>query len=300
MTVLSDRRADRRRELAEFLRSRRDRLTPAEVGLPASGRRRTPGLRREEVATLAGIGVTWYTWLEQGRPITPSPSVLNAVARTLLLDRHERRHLFALAEVPEAGPSVCHSVSNPTLAVLLQMEPFPALVQNARMDVLALNRGFAWLLPELAEEPEETRNMLRLVFTNTSMRLHMTDEACARMVATFRGAMAEHLSRPAFKELADELCARSAEFAELWQRHDVRMPEAVRKQIEHHSLGTLTFEHTYLFAAPRDAARIVALVPADERTRDVLDLHVGRAPATPLANAPLANDPLAVADLASA
>src|SRR5580700_3276530 len=118
--------AGRRQELAAFLRSRRERILPEQVGLPPALRRRTPGLRREEVATLAGVGVTWYTWLEQGRDINASPQVLDAVSRTLLLDPHEREHLFRLADVPD-GTALgdCGSLP-PTCQLLLdQLEPFP-------------------------------------------------------------------------------------------------------------------------------------------------------------------------------
>src|SRR5580704_9932567 len=123
----ADAPASRRQELAGFLRSRRERIAPEQVGLPPAARRRTPGLRREEVATLAGVGVTWYTWLEQGRDINASPQVLNAVARTLLLDQHERDHLFRLADVPDGnGPGDCAALP-PTAQLLLdQLEPFPA------------------------------------------------------------------------------------------------------------------------------------------------------------------------------
>src|ERR1700689_543649 len=117
--------AHRRQELAGFLRSRRERIAPEQVGLPPASRRRTPGLRREEVATLAGVGVTWYTWLEQGRDINASPQVLNAVARTLLLDQHERAPLFRLPDVPDGnGPGDCAALP-PTAQLLLdQLEPF--------------------------------------------------------------------------------------------------------------------------------------------------------------------------------
>ena len=137
----------RRRELADFLRSRRERIVPEDVGLPPASRRRTPGLRREEVATLAGVGVTWYTWLEQGRDINVSPQVLDAVARTLLLDRSEREHLFRLADAPEVtAESECQGLQ-PTVQVLLdQLCPYPASVRNARYDILAFNGAYERLM----------------------------------------------------------------------------------------------------------------------------------------------------------
>ena len=131
--------AIRRRELAAFLRSRRERISPEQIGVPPGGRRRTPGLRREEVAQLAGVGVTWYTWLEQGRDINPSELVLESIARTLLLDRHEQEHLFALAGLAARGPSSELATPLPAAVQVLldQLDPLPAGVLNARYDILA-------------------------------------------------------------------------------------------------------------------------------------------------------------------
>src|SRR5689334_19482042 len=155
----------RRRELAAFLRSRRERLTPAEVGLPAGGRRRTPGLRREEVASLAGVGMTWYTWLEQGRDINASDQVLAALARTLRLDPHEQAHLFTLAGVPVAGASSDDQVISPEIrAVLDQLHPYPAYVTNGRYDLLAYNRAYTALLGNLDALPFLERNTLWILF----------------------------------------------------------------------------------------------------------------------------------------
>src|SRR5215472_5696306 len=129
----------RRAELAAFLRTRRERITPEQAGLPPGSRRRTPGLRREEVAQLSGVGVTWYTWLEQGRPINASPQVLSAIARTLLLDQAEREHLFRLADLPDAagaGPGLtpCEQVLPEVQEILDTLSPMPACVLNERFD----------------------------------------------------------------------------------------------------------------------------------------------------------------------
>src|SRR5215831_881987 len=161
----------RRSELAGFLRSRRERIAPEQVGLPPASRRRTPGLRREEVATLAGVGVTWYTWLEQGRDINASPQVLDAVARTLLLDPHERDHLFRLADTPDGnGQAECKSLP-PTAQLLLdQLEPYPACIRNARYDILAYNQAYEQLMGPLADVPFEERNSLWRVFTSDRCR----------------------------------------------------------------------------------------------------------------------------------
>src|ERR1700733_9963246 len=189
--------ASRRRELGEFLRSRRERIAPEDVGLPPASRRRTPGLRREEVATLAGVGVTWYTWLEQGRDINASPQVLGSVARTLLLDPHEREHLFRLADTPDgAGQSECKALPPTAQTLLDQLQPFPACIRNARYDILAWNSAYEFLMGDLSEVPFEERNSLWRVFTSDRCRACILDweEGTRRMVAEYRAAMAEHLA----------------------------------------------------------------------------------------------------------
>jgi transcriptional regulator with XRE-family HTH domain len=143
----------RRHELAAFLRSRRERVTPEDAGLPSGYRRRTAGLRREEVAQLSGVGVTWYTWLEQGRPIRASVQVLEAVARTLRLDAIERQHLFRLAEVPDkAHPDESGPVLRPQIQVVLDgLNPMPASVTTERFDILAWNTAYGALLPHVVQ-----------------------------------------------------------------------------------------------------------------------------------------------------
>src|SRR5499426_2934367 len=161
------RRAGKRSELAALLRSRRERITPEDAGLPSGHRRRTAGLRREEVAQLAGVGVTWYTWLEQGRPIRASLQVLEAVARTLQLDPIERRHLFRLAEVPDTAPRD-HSGPRlrPEVQVILDgLNPMPASVVTERFDILAWNAAYQVLFPYIAAAAPEWRNALLYVFT---------------------------------------------------------------------------------------------------------------------------------------
>src|SRR6185437_15725887 len=144
----------RRTELGTFLRSRRERLTPEDVGLPPSLRRRTPGLRREEVAQLAGVGVTWYTWLEQGRPINASTQVLDAIARTLKLEPAEHQHMYVLAEVPDVAPAAGDLAALPgTLGPILDAMGHMATVLNERFDVIATNSRFDAVFPSvLAQE----------------------------------------------------------------------------------------------------------------------------------------------------
>jgi transcriptional regulator with XRE-family HTH domain len=265
----------RRMELADFLRSRRERITPEQVGYPASGRRRTPGLRREEVAQLAGVGVTWYTWLEQGRKINASPQVLDAVSRTLMLDRHERSHLFVLAGSPLSNADVECNALHPAVRVLIdELAHVPAIVTNARKDVLAFNAMFDLLVGGISSVPWEDRNILWLVFTDPRWRERLVDwdEGAPRMVAQFRAAMADHMGEPAWKCLLQRLQGASAEFAEMWGRHDVEGPETRTKRILHPGVGLLRLDYTYLWLGPSNGNRVVTYTPADDETARRLKL----------------------------
>src|SRR3954471_22409604 len=185
----------RRDELAAFLRSRRERVTPADVGLPPGPRRRTPGLRREEVAQLAGVGVPWYTWLEQGRPINASVQVLDSIAAVLRLGSSERWHLYRLAEVPGVPtPKSADSVSADVVAVLDALDPSPACVYNGKYDLLACNESFAALFPELVDATGIERNALWQIYGRPCGVSPVRDiDVCAAMVATLRANYANHL-----------------------------------------------------------------------------------------------------------
>ncbi|WP_328296604.1 helix-turn-helix transcriptional regulator [Streptomyces sp. NBC_00435] len=273
MTTVAPRTDVRRHELAEFLRSRRERITPEQVGLVRGPRRRTPGLRREEVAQLSAVGVTWYTWLEQARAIQVSPQVLDALARTLLLDPTERTHLFALAGATDPAPhTLCPSVTPVVRAVLDQLDPVPACVQNSRYDILAYNTTYRRLLCDLDALPPEDRNCLWLAFTDPDWRDAMTDMPAARrlMAAKFRASMAEHLAEPAWKALLARLEAASPEFREVWARHEVVGPGGRAKYLRNAQVGTLHLEQTNLWLGPAAGPRVVAYVPLDERSRERL------------------------------
>jgi transcriptional regulator with XRE-family HTH domain len=267
----------RRRELGAFLRSRRERIKPEQVGLHSIRRRRTPGLRREEVAQLAGVGVTWYTWLEQGRDTHPSVQVLDAIARTLQFDPHEYSHLYTLAgvsttTVAEQCLGLCHTVQ----PLLDQLEPFPAIVLNARFDLLAYNRTYATFFDDLETMLIEERNILWLAFTHPQWKAAIVDRAdvLGRMVAEYRAAMAEHLDEPSWKTLVARLHAASPEFTAVWERHDVQGVESRTKRAMHPTAGLLSLDYTNLWLGQRLGTRIVAFSPADDRTRRRLEaLH---------------------------
>ncbi|MFG3345265.1 helix-turn-helix domain-containing protein [Streptomyces sp. NPDC048018] len=260
----------RRHELAAFLRSRRERISPEQAGLPRGRRRRTPGLRREEVAQLSSVGVTWYTWLEQARPIQVSPQVLDALAAALLLDPTERAHLFALAGQSDPHPETPCPTVTPALRQLLdQLEPVPAAVQNSRYDFLAYNRTFGRLFCDLDALPREDRNSLWLAFTDEDFRTAVTDlpEVLRSLAGKLRAAMAEHLAEPAWKALLHRLQDASPEFREIWARHDVVDQSGRTKLIRNPRVGLLRLDHTNLYLGPQSGPRLVTYVPVDEASR---------------------------------
>ncbi|MFD5064908.1 helix-turn-helix domain-containing protein [Streptomyces sp. NPDC058394] len=267
----------RRHELAGFLRSRRERITPEQVGLPRGRRRRTPGLRREEVAQLSAVGVTWYTWLEQARDIQVSPQVLDALARALLLDRSERTHLFSLAGAVDPAPGTeCPSVTPALREMLWQLDPIPACVQNSRYDILAYNRTYGRLLCDLDAVAPENRNCMLLSYTDENWRASVVDlpEMNRVMAAKFRASMAEHLAEPAWKALVKRLETASPEFREIWARHEVVGPGGRTKLFRNAQVGLVRLDHTDLWLGPSTGPRMVTYVPADEESRERLErLH---------------------------
>ena len=264
----------RRTELASFLRSRRERIHPEEVGFPPGGRRRTPGLRREEVAQLAGVGVTWYTWLEQGRDINASEQVLEAIARTLRLDRTERKHLYTLAGVPLTPGTMDCSALTPGIQVILdQLSPIPACVLNKRYDVLAYNQAYRKTIIDLDKIPVDDRNVLWLAFTYDDWECAFLDmdDINAALVAGYRVGFAEHVGEPAWRDLTDQLLARSPRFAELWSRHDVAGPASRVKLVDNPAVGLLRLEATNLWAGQHSNVRMTIYAPADDETARKLD-----------------------------
>lgn len=265
----------RRHELASFLRSRRERITPEQVGLPHVGRRRTPGLRREEVAQLAGVGVTWYTWLEQGRDINASEQVLDAISRTLRLDPHEHQHLFILAGAPEPQKEQeCRSVSPAIHAMLAQLEPFPAVVKNARCDLLAYNRSYNWLMGDVDAIPFEDRNTLVQCLLNPEWRKRLPDweTSFPRVVAGFRAAMAEHVAESSWKCLVKRLRQESPVFEQLWNQHDVTSARVMTKRFLHPDVGLLQFDFAYLYFGRRSEITMATYTPANDETSAKLAL----------------------------
>ncbi|MEU6670662.1 helix-turn-helix transcriptional regulator [Streptomyces sp. NPDC046727] len=261
----------RRPELAAFLRNRRGRVTPADVGMPPGLRRRTPGLRREEVAQLSGVGVTWYTWLEQGRPINASPQVLDAVARTLRLDAPEREHLYRLAEVPfEPDPGgLTRRISPEVQSIIDALDPMLAVVYNSRYDVLATNAAYRdlFLVPETLGIG--VPNALWTLFTlpeGTCPLVHRKEEL-PLMVATLRSSYGRHVGEPAWEEYIRGLSAASPWFAELWASGEVVPPGPRVKTFRHAAVGEMRMTSQSLSIDGMPECRIVVYTPDDEEAR---------------------------------
>jgi hypothetical protein len=264
----------RRRELADFLRSRRARLGPEDVGLPTGVRRRTPGLRREEIAQIAGVGVTWYTWLEQGRKISVSRQVLESIARGLRLDAAERNHLRTLAGL-DAEPVAAQvdGVPPAVQAMLDELDPCPAYVVNSHYDVLAWNRAEAALVADFGRLPHAERNILWLLFTDPAWRSLLVDwpHDAAWVVAQFRAQMARHVGEPHWVELVERLQAASGDFAELWRRHDVAAPSSKTKRYLHPAVGLVTLDAVTLRLAEAPDCRVMVCIPADAASRAAME-----------------------------
>jgi transcriptional regulator with XRE-family HTH domain len=269
--------------LGAYLRDRRARLDPAAFGLPLA-RRRTPGLRREEVAQRAHVSATWYTWLEQGRGGAPSAEALDRIARALLLTEVEREHLFllALGHPPEVRQREAEGVSPRLQRVLDALEWSPAMVKTATWDVVAWNRAAAAVLTDYATLPPERRNVLRMMFCDPRVRAAQADwESVARfVVAVFRADAVRAGASAGVQSLVDELSRQSPEFAAMWRDHDVRHFGEGSKHLIHPHAGPIALEYSafavdgrpdlamvvYTPATPADVARVRALIRAREES----------------------------------
>jgi len=250
--------------LGTYLRDRRGRLDPAALGF-GSGRRRTPGLRREEVAQRANISPTWYTWLEQGRGGAPSADVLDRIARALMLTDLEREHVFllALGRPPEARYRR-NEVTPRLQRVLDAMEPIPALIRTATWDVVAWNRAATAMLTDYGSLPPEERNVLRLIFLDPKGRAAQRDwESVARfVVGAFRIDAARAGAEAEVAPLVEELSRRSPEFRAMWRNNDVRSHGEVVKHIRHPQLGAIAFEYSVFAVDGRPDLSLVVYNPA--------------------------------------
>jgi transcriptional regulator with XRE-family HTH domain len=256
-----DQDAVRRRELAAFLRSRRERITPEQVGLRPSRRRRTPGLRREEVAQLAGVGTTWYTWLEQGRDVRASAPVLEGIAGALRLTPAERAHLILLGRgdqvAPVKGP---REEVHPTIQKLLEgLLPNPACIIGRRYDFLTWNDAHSAVFGDPSEMPDGRRNLLWSIFMDPGRRTLHPDWSVGarRLVARFRAQAARHVGDPDFENLISSLREGSLEFREWWALHEVATSGVGRKVLNHPTAGKLVLEHAVFRPEETPEQRVV-------------------------------------------
>jgi transcriptional regulator with XRE-family HTH domain len=254
-------------ELGAFLRFKRAAIDPVSAGFPP-GRRRTPGLRREEVAQLAGVSVTWYTWLEQSRDIGVSRQVLDSLVRALRMSAGERTHLFALAGLtPPTGAPARAEVDHTLRRLLETLEPNPAYVMNPWFDILAYNAGYAAIAQVLAETPPAERNSLWLILTDERVRrsiVNHTGEA-RRMVGRLRIHLARNPDDPRGAELVGALLAASPRFAEWWRDdHSVREFTPARKAFKLPGAGALEFDYLKLATAGDEQQDLLVFLPADD------------------------------------
>lgn len=285
MVATNTRAKCRDRELGAFVRQRRGRVQPEDVGLPAGPRRRTPGLRREEVAQLAGVGVTWYTWLEQGRAANVSDQVLEAVARVLGLDAVERQHMLALAGRGAAAPEGPPLALRPEQVLLLErMLPYPAAIQTDAFDLVASNRTYRHLFSDLDAFPAEERNCAWLMFTDETWRdvLVDRDDVLREVAARLRRRDPQHRGDQRWKRLLDRLREVSPDFVRLWEEHEVAGDGPQTRRYESPRAGRLHIDFQSLWLDARRGDRMIVMTPADARTArrlERLDALVGDAPA---------------------
>ena len=257
--------------LGTYLRDRRARLDPAELGL-ATARRRTPGLRREEVAARANISPAWYTWLEQGRGGAPSPDVLDRIADGLVLNVEEREHLFFLAfgRAPQVTYRPADAVTPRVQRLLDAMESTPAFIRTATWDVIAWNKASTQVMFDYGALPPQERNILRLMFRQAPNSLHQEDQGyiAKLLVNMLRADMARTGAIDAVDQLVTELCATSAAFQQLWTENDVRLNDNGIVRLDHPSLGPIELEHFSFGVDGRADLGMIVHNPVDPAIRE--------------------------------
>ncbi|WP_245511719.1 MULTISPECIES: helix-turn-helix transcriptional regulator [unclassified Mesorhizobium] len=256
--------------LAAFLKDRRTRLDPSSFGF--SGRRRTPGLRREEVAQRANISPTWYTWLEQGRGGAPSADVLNRIAKGLLLTEAEREHLFmlGLGRPPEVRYLRADGVSPRLQRLIDTLEASPALIKTATWDVVAWNSAAQVVMTDYSTLPHGQRNILRFMFLSPAIRAKQHDwENLARfVVGAFRADAARAGAVSEVAQLVEELCGASPEFAALWRENDVLAHGDGTKRLKHPDLGDIELEYSAFAVDGRPDLSLTVYNPVDSKVAD--------------------------------
>ena len=263
-----------RRELAAFLRTRRERLRPDDVGLPAGLRRRTPGLRREEVASLATISTDYYARLEQARSPQPSRQVLSGIARALRLTDAERTHLFRLAGEQPAPAGPASDVPAGILHLVDRLDDAAAMVIDAKYEVLAWNPLAAAIFGDFSALPPRERNLARerFLLPDDGRYPNSREQFGVHVAAELRAAAAKYPDDPGIRELIEDLRAGSAEFRELWSRHDVIVQRGRTKTLAHPQVGEFEVECEVLLVADRDQRVILYTAEPGSRAQEALRL----------------------------
>ena len=264
---MEDTQAQQRRRLGEFVRSHRSRLKPLDVGLTAGTRRRTPGLRREEVAQLCGVSATWLTWIEQGRDVSVSPAALGRIASALRLSRAERRYLFDLAgkRDPEGDTDAIDPQAPAALGAMIAAIALPAYVLDRRWRAQAWNVRAASLFVGWLDDANQDceRNLLRYIFCHPAARrlIDDWDSRARRVVAEFRADNSRHMDDPQIGALIDELRSQSEVFTRLWDEQAVLAREGGERSFDHPRLGVLRYEQMTFEVASRPDLKLIVLSP---------------------------------------
>lgn len=275
-SLLNKARKDRLMELANFLRNRRERIKPELFGIPISARRRTPGLRREELAQLAGVSVSWYTWLEQGRSITVSDQVLESIAHILQLDVTERRHLFQLARDQSStqkpiNKSISQNIISELQPVLDSFGFCPAYIFDQCWNLVAGNQIAYKIFVDTsvvnyANLPWRERNLMWALFTNPYQKKLLLDweNEAKRCIALFRFSSNQYIGEPWFTEFIDDLTYISPDFQEWWPQYDIQAPHGKRKTLNHPIVGQLVLQATTLLIPESPGLQLIVYTPLPE------------------------------------
>lgn len=275
-SLLNKAKKDRLMELANFLRNRRERIKPELFGISISARRRTPGLRREELAQLAGVSVSWYTWLEQGRSITVSDQVLESIARILKLDFTERRHLFQLARDQSSTQkpikkNISQSIISELQPVLDSFGFCPAYIFDQCWNLVAGNQIAYRIFVDTsvvnyADLPWRERNLMWALFTNPYQKKLLLDweNEAKRCIALFRFSSNQYIGEPWFTEFIDDLTYISPHFQEWWPQYDVQSPNGKRKTLNHPIIGRLVLQATTLLLPESPELQLIVYTPLPE------------------------------------
>jgi hypothetical protein len=269
---VSKNESNRHTELGDFLKTRRNKIKPEQLGISPGSRRRTPGLRREEVAQLAGIGLTWCTWLEQGREINVSDSVLDSLSRVFLLTDEERSHLYALAnkslpKLAEAVPALNDRVVN--FLEKLDLLSCPAYITDNHWNLIRWNKCATIVFGDFGQLPKHEQNSIHLMFCNKDyMSLFEQWELHAKeMLARFHASYARHIDDPWFNTFIKDMKGRSDSFASWWALYDVNSMTNIIKKVTHHTLGKLTFDFVSFNIFDNQNLSLLVYNPDDKTSR---------------------------------